>query len=299
MYCAHCGKEVVEGAAFCAHCGNSVFSASETPQYTLTFVRYDADGPAISIALPNGESITLIGRDRRNVSLPSGTHNLTLSSSSQLEVLEVSLDADAQVNLYWTSEENRFLAVVSDTQVTPTPENSKAPTGVSCPRCGSHNVQYAPVTTVNNSGYSCCTGCCGGLLLGPLGLLLGMCGMGTKSTTTVSWMCNNCGRQFVTAEQAEKQCRTIAAVGTFCNVGGLLILGLLIFSPFGWITGGASLLCGCFLVYSALHPEETTGYSVEALIPNTETWKKTYIIIHGVALAAAVLLAIFVLISLV
>lgn len=297
MYCPHCGKEVIEGAGFCAHCGNTVTPTAQVPQYTLTFVRYDADGPTLTITMSTGESTTLADRDRQSISLPSGTYKFALDAGTQHAEQEISLDADSQINLYWNGGENCFEIIVGTSPTELKAECSETPSGVCCPRCGSHNVQYAPVTAVNSSGYSCCTGCCGGLLLGPLGLLLGMCGMGTKSTTTVSWMCNNCGRQFVTAEQAEKQCRTNAALGTFFNVVGLLFLGVFIFSPFGWIIGGLSLLCGCISVYSALYPEATTGHHVEALIPDTEAWKKTYIIIHAVALTAAVLLAIFVLCS--
>lgn len=111
MYCPHCGKEVIEGAGFCAHCGTALTPAVETPHHTLTFVRYDAAGPELTIMLPDGETITLTGRDRQSVSLLNGAHTLTLNADSQHETLEVLLNADAQVDLYWTSEENRFLAV--------------------------------------------------------------------------------------------------------------------------------------------------------------------------------------------
>lgn len=112
MYCPHCGKEVIEGAGFCAHCGNAVAPTAQVPQYTLTFVRYDADGPALTITMSTGESTTLADRDRQSISLPSGTHKFTLDAGTQHAEQEISLDADTQVNLYWMNNENRFLATL-------------------------------------------------------------------------------------------------------------------------------------------------------------------------------------------
>ncbi len=116
MYCPSCGKEIIEGAGFCAHCGTAVPTVTEVPQHTLTFVRYDKEGPELSIALPSGESITLTDRDRQSVSLPGGTHMLTLTAGPQQETLEVALDEDIQADLYWSGEEQRFVAVVDTLQ---------------------------------------------------------------------------------------------------------------------------------------------------------------------------------------
>ena len=112
MYCPSCGKEVLEGAGFCAHCGTAVLTAVEAPQHTLTFVRYDEEGPTLSVTAINGENIALVGRDRHSISLPKGGHTLALRAGNWQETLEVPLDTDTQVNLYWSSEEKRFLTTL-------------------------------------------------------------------------------------------------------------------------------------------------------------------------------------------
>jgi uncharacterized Zn finger protein len=54
---------------------------------------------------------------------------------------------------------------------------------MSCPKCGSENVQV--VTETKTKGYSASKGCCGILLfpiIGFFGLLCGFCGMGKSKT---------------------------------------------------------------------------------------------------------------------
>lgn len=51
-----------------------------------------------------------------------------------------------------------------------------------CPNCGSHNIQV--VNQVTTKGFGAGKGCLGYLLLGPLGLLCGLCGMGETKTTS-------------------------------------------------------------------------------------------------------------------
>lgn len=115
MYCSQCGMELPDDAGFCSACGSRVLP-DEALRYTVTFLRYDAAGPELTMVLPDGEGVTLTGRDRKSVSLPGGTQTLTLNAGPQQETLEVSLAADTQVDLYWSNEERRFMAVVSTPQ---------------------------------------------------------------------------------------------------------------------------------------------------------------------------------------
>ncbi len=66
-----------------------------------------------------------------------------------------------------------------------------------CPRCGNRNLQMINQSSVSTSGkdYSAGKGCLGWLLLGPLGLLCGLCGKGQQvnSTNTLLWICPRCG----------------------------------------------------------------------------------------------------------
>ena len=57
-----------------------------------------------------------------------------------------------------------------------------------CPKCGSNNIQIV----TEEKGYSAETGCCGAILLGPIGLILGLCGTGKKNKR----MCVDCGKKF-------------------------------------------------------------------------------------------------------
>lgn len=65
-----------------------------------------------------------------------------------------------------------------------------------CQKCGSDKCQV--INEVNTSGkdFSAGKGCCGAVLLGPIGILCGACGKGKKTTNTNYWVCNNCGAKF-------------------------------------------------------------------------------------------------------
>lgn len=61
-----------------------------------------------------------------------------------------------------------------------------------CPRCGSEHIQFA--TNTYGGGGSVSKSCCGYILLGPFGILCGMCNSGTK--TEEFWICHDCGNRF-------------------------------------------------------------------------------------------------------
>ncbi len=62
-----------------------------------------------------------------------------------------------------------------------------------CPKCGSEKIQGVHSSTQKGfSDTNACGGCC---LLGPLGLLCGLCGSGKKEEKTFR-MCLNCGNKF-------------------------------------------------------------------------------------------------------
>ena len=63
-----------------------------------------------------------------------------------------------------------------------------------CPKCSSENVQIH--YEVEKQGFSGGKGCCGWILLGPIGLLCGLCGKGKIKSEEKYWVCNNCGAKF-------------------------------------------------------------------------------------------------------
>lgn len=62
-----------------------------------------------------------------------------------------------------------------------------------CPNCGSNNIQV--INEVETKGFGAGKGCLGYLLLGPLGLLCGLCGMG-KTKNNIVRVCTDCGAKF-------------------------------------------------------------------------------------------------------
>lgn len=68
--------------------------------------------------------------------------------------------------------------------------------GVRCPKCNSRNCQIMVETDVNSTPFSFGGACCGNILLGPVGLLCGFCGMKTDVKTKTYYKCNSCGAKF-------------------------------------------------------------------------------------------------------
>lgn len=65
-----------------------------------------------------------------------------------------------------------------------------------CPKCGNENCQIINETTTKGKDFSASKGCCGAILLGPLGILCGTCGKGRKTVNTNYWVCSQCGNKF-------------------------------------------------------------------------------------------------------
>ena len=65
--------------------------------------------------------------------------------------------------------------------------------GMCCPNCGSYNMQVLQETKTSGKDFSGARGCCGYILLGPLGILCGSCGKGKQTMTDSFWLCNQCG----------------------------------------------------------------------------------------------------------
>lgn len=65
-----------------------------------------------------------------------------------------------------------------------------------CPKCGNENCQITTETSSSGKDFSAGKGCCGFLVLGPIGVLCGACGKGKKIQSTSYWVCPNCGKKF-------------------------------------------------------------------------------------------------------
>lgn len=68
---------------------------------------------------------------------------------------------------------------------------------IGCPRCGSTDIEVVTETNGTTKGFGAGKGCCGYIILGPIGLLCGLCGMGEGRTTTDTYrICRKCGARF-------------------------------------------------------------------------------------------------------
>lgn len=66
-----------------------------------------------------------------------------------------------------------------------------------CPSCGNNNCHIIQEVETKQKGFGVCEGICGYLILGPIGLLCGLCGMGEGRTSKKAyWVCNDCGSKF-------------------------------------------------------------------------------------------------------
>lgn len=163
-----------------------------------------------------------------------------------------------------------------------------------CPFCGSENCQplMRNVTKVKSSGYSASSSCCGLCLLGPFGLLCGLCGTGAKvniKSETV-WICQKCGKQHLSQKDALEKAQIFAANG----IMGILLIALLLSGWFhvgstGWLLPLAWVLSPvvvCIAIDAELSDE--LGYPLkEALPPDLSITK--YLVIAEIVTIAVLL----------
>ena len=72
-----------------------------------------------------------------------------------------------------------------------------------CPNCGSENCHFISTTETHRTGFSAGKACCGTLLMGPAGMICGLCGTDVKSHTKEYWICDSCGNKFSQIEAEE------------------------------------------------------------------------------------------------
>lgn len=167
-------------------------------------------------------------------------------------------------------------------------DKQKEPTGLPCPRCGARNSHPMTHTTTHTQagGYSCCAGACGGILLGPLGLLLGLCGRSasTTSTTQTRWVCMNCGAEFINRQDAKNAVHSMMILNTvLTQVSVLLFPPSFLYFPIFLM---AAALAACAAICWIALKNNQAGYKLEDLMPYEELdrWKKKWLIINiGIA----------------
>lgn len=156
------------------------------------------------------------------------------------------------------------------------PEDSFGLPSVGCPNCGSPLSDCAPIvkTTVKSSGggYGLFSGCCGTILLGPLGLLCGLRKQTITSTNQTWWVCRKCGKEFVEKEAAREIADSVL-MSSVVMTGVIAIIWQVVFALAGyssWVRNIALLaIAGTWMVLPE-RVKETTGYTMQQLMVHEE-----------------------------
>lgn len=181
-------------------------------------------------------------------------------------------------------------------------DKQKEQLGLPCPRCGARNSRPIAHTTTETraGGYSCCAGACGGILLGPLGLLLGLCGRSASATskTQTKWVCMDCGAEFMNRQDAQKAINFMMASNTIL-VQFSLLLFLFGFGDFTFSFCAAALAALAATAFWVTLKKNQSGYNLEDLMPYGELndWCKKWLYINLGIAAGSILVCVPLLLS--
>ena len=285
MFCQKCGNKITEGANFCQKCGAALHiekvehNVEETAKYDVVLTDVGQKKiSAIQVICRHG-GLTLVEAkelvdnfDRLKVLKKSITE--TEAKAIQVAFAEIG----ARVILKYckrcgealTEDRNHCGACGSAVAIV-TPDmtlhlekysGSKTSSVVSkplnsaivyCPKCKSQKLQTVieSKTEGKGGGYGTGKGCLGWLLLGPLGLLCGICGSETKIMTTnkTLFMCMDCGNKFREAnELAEEKSKT--SVKSFIGGPVAIVLAIVfLLSKGAFLLGLFVIAIGCLAIW--------------------------------------------------
>ena len=145
-----------------------------------------------------------------------------------------------------------------------------------CPHCGNLLHDCTPVsrTTVISSGggYGFFSGCCGTILLGPLGLLCGLRKHSITSTSQTWWVCKKCGKEFIEAEAAKKVVEeSITGAATTTCIISLIWQAVFAFIGYNrWVRDIALLIIAGTWIALPEGIKQSTGYDLKQLLTSEE-----------------------------
>ena len=162
-----------------------------------------------------------------------------------------------------------------------------------CPYCGANGCQMVQRTStkIKQSNYGLGSGCCGLILLGPFGLLCGLCGAGSKvDIKNETWfICPVCGKQHISRADAMNKTRAMAFSAFLITLAGAALISCSIWlQSFSWITAASFIVpvVSWYSLYTSVKDE--LGNS--PLILFTYEQKKKYFIIFAVSVIIALLI---------
>ena len=169
---------------------------------------------------------------------------------------------------------------------------------ITCPFCHASSGNCHPVvkTDIKTSGggYGFWNGCCGFILLGPVGLLCGACGSSvkTKVRNETWWVCQKCGKEFLSkqsaVERANISLRTAALYSLFLAAGVGYSFGE---SSSFWIAAIVALIVIGLWASIPMSMQESSGLSMDELLTPTEKtsfWMK-YIVLCVISVLGGLL----------
>ena len=207
MYCIHCGKEIPDGASFCIHCGKK--QIVEVQPSAETYNQQEEDQTIQSE----------VQSDQQNVPPPEQDSDTNTNSATSAE----------PSNQQESPSFKELAKELKDVGSSVLNCEGETRNDTICPFCGADNCQPMQKTTTetNIKGYGWGSGCCGMLLLGPFGLLCGLCGAGSKSKTSSElWLtCMKCGKQHLAlADGLKKWDNSVSMVLLSACIMGILFL---------------------------------------------------------------------------
>lgn len=147
---------------------------------------------------------------------------------------------------------------------------------VGCPNCGTPLEGCAPIvkTTVKSTGggYGLFSGCCGTIILGPLGLLCGLRKQNITSSNQTWWVCRKCGKEFI-EKDAAKEVADSVITSSAAMTGIIAFFWQIMFRLFGysaWIRNIALLIIAGTWIIIPERIRETTGYEMKQLLVHEE-----------------------------
>lgn len=189
MNCKICGAENPPDAKFCRECGQKLDTAEITA------------APKVEAAICQncGTQNPIDAQYCRQCGQSLGKSED--SDSIMKDVASIASEA-ASLGALFVKEAGEAFSEVIEAQ-------AESRNDTICPFCGGENCQTMLKSTMDTTykNYKWGSGCCGMLLLGPFGLLCGLCGTGVKTKTQneLWWTCLKCGKQHLALADALKK----------------------------------------------------------------------------------------------
>ena len=282
MYCDKCGNELKEDAQFCRKCGTKL-SDNDTAQQTQSDSANAENLFDVELQIVGDENkleVIKVLRELTGLGLTEAKNMVDKTPvifkravhKTEAETIKANfLKVGALVTL---KEHGKSQEPIPKSTSTAEPHG----TGIFCPKCHSYDLDETSETEtkVSGGGYGFGSGCCGWILLGPIGLLCGFCGRGVKSSSTTRelWKCNSCGHKFRDPEDEYGEYLGVGAISLIACIAAL-IAGIVFAAmdiDFFWIPSWVYITAGVI----------GTGLSIFALYYINKEYKKKTESDHGI-----------------